>query len=56
MPEYVATRARNERHYSQWRFSPLLGTVSAWSDRQSRQRGSGQPKLDLNGQISYSYL
>ncbi len=56
MPEYVATQARNERHYSQWRFSPLLGTVSAWSDRQSRQRGSGQPKLDLNGQISYSYL
>jgi hypothetical protein len=53
MPEYVATRARNERHYTQWRFSPLLGTVSAWSDR---QRGSGQPKLDLNGQISYSYL
>jgi hypothetical protein len=53
MPEYVATRARNERHYSQWRFSPLLGTVSAWS---GRQRGSGQPKLDLNGQISYSYL
>jgi hypothetical protein len=53
MPEYVATRARNERHYSQWRFSPLLGTVSAWSHR---QRGSGQPKLDLNGQISYSYL
>ena len=53
MPEYVATQARNERHYSHWRFSPLLETVSAWSDR---QRGSGQPKLDLNGQISYSYL